>query len=149
GTIQFWFNARSTQGDQTIFAKNGGDDDANALTIGLDGNHLVAQIGDDGDDISDGGSIRSSATVAAGSWHQVTLTFGAGGMQLYLDGNLVGTDAYRGGLVGNTDDITLGGDPTQGPHGWFGWCNRSTGVGDAFDGFVDEVAIFGQALAQG
>ena len=56
----------------------------------------------------------SSGSVAAGQWHHVVVTFGDAGMQLYLDGSLVDSDAYTGGLgttsggSGNYEPIAIG-----------------------------------------
>jgi hypothetical protein len=65
-------------------------------------------------------------------------------MKLYIDGALVGSNAYTGGLAGNTQPIVIGGSNER---------NRYTGsdlsrlqVREAFDGNIDEVAFFGAAL---
>jgi hypothetical protein len=141
GTIQFWFNARTVNGDQTLFAK-ASNGDPNGLTIGLDGNDLVAQFGNCEDC---GVSLNSDQTVTANTWHQVTLTFGPQGTQLYLDGNLVGESMTAVSLVGNHDPIVLGAS------------NATTQVGtsdpsrqritNGFNGLMDEVAIFNGALS--
>ena len=52
--------------------------------------------------------ITSSVPVTAGTDHDVRFDFGSGGMELYLDGNLVGSNNYTGGITGNDEPIVLG-----------------------------------------
>ncbi len=42
------------------------------------------------------------------AWHNATATFGSGGMKLYIDGILRGTNAYTGGTTGNLEPTTIG-----------------------------------------
>ncbi|MBG0807962.1 hypothetical protein IY145_00770 [Methylosinus sp. H3A] len=139
GAIQLWFDARSTFGQQTLFAKDGAGLN-NGLTIGLDGNRLVAQM----EGPTGVYTIRSSTTVAAGAWHNLAFTFGVGGMKLYLDGALVGTNAYAGGLTANQSAIVIGGsdETTVGAASDL----SKLKITKSFDGHIDEVAFFGQAL---
>jgi VCBS repeat-containing protein len=144
GTVQLWFNTRDANDNQTLFAKdrygrNGG------LRISLDDRDLRV-------DLEDGANVRAISTagtsfnnlVKSNTWYQLTFTFGSGGMKLYLDGVLVGSNAYNGGLTGNREAIVIGGSNEQ---------NRDTSgnlsrlkITEPFDGLIDEVAFYGQAL---
>ena len=52
--------------------------------------------------------ITSSVPVSANTDHDVQFDFGSGGMQLYLDGTLVGSNDFTGGIAGNDEPIVLG-----------------------------------------
>ncbi len=69
-----------------------------------------------------------------GDWHQVTATFGAGGMALYVDGALVGTNA-------NTSVAGYDGYWRVGSDNIWGGANTA-----ALNGRVDEVAVYDHAL---
>ncbi|MBW1686543.1 MAG: LamG domain-containing protein, partial [Deltaproteobacteria bacterium] len=140
GTIQLWFKADNPVADQALLDKNVlGAGTGGHTKIYLDASgHITAFLEEniDGTNLTvysiDGG------LVSADEWHQVVFTFGSGGMQLYLDGELVGTNGYTGGLgdnsgpgPGNFEDIRLGA------------YNQDTGF---FQGQIDEVAIIGAPL---
>ncbi|WP_210349575.1 LamG-like jellyroll fold domain-containing protein [Bradyrhizobium agreste] len=143
GTVDLWFDARGTSGQQTLFAKDGADSDA-GLTIGLDGDRLVVRMEGAGTAVY---SIRSTQAVTRNSWHNIAFTFGADGMKLYLDGALAGTNAYTGGLVQNRDAVVIGGSNETNT-------DRSSDLSrlritKSFNGLIDEVAMFGSALSAG
>ena len=144
GTVQFWFNAATLQGQQTIFAKASNGVQDVPLTIGLNGGLLVARLGAAGTDPADGGTIQATQAISINTWYHVALTFGSSGMALYLNGNLVGTSAFRGGLAMNADPIVLGGSNALTPTG------RSNPAGqritNSFKGLIDDVAIYGESL---
>ena len=43
------------------------------------------------------------------TWQHLAFTFGVDGMKLYIDGVLVGENAYTGGMENNTQPIVIGG----------------------------------------
>ena len=65
-------------------------------------------------------------------------------MKLYLDGALVGTNAFAGGLTANQSAIVIGGsdETTVG----VATDLSKLKITKSFDGHIDEVAFFGQAL---
>lgn len=77
-----------------------------------------------------------------GNKHHLVFTFGPGGMKLYIDGNLVDSNNYTGGLLGNLEPMVLGastaysGSLTELPlrHFW--------------SGVLDELLIFNYAFTQ-
>ncbi|ROP42993.1 PKD domain-containing protein [Pseudokineococcus lusitanus] len=83
-------------------------------------------------------TVQSTAAYNDGRWHHVVATLGAGGMQLYVDGTLVGarTDTTAGQAY--TGWWHVGGD-TLG-----GWPGR--GTPDSLAGTVDEVAVYPTVL---
>ena len=52
--------------------------------------------------------IRAVNAADLGAEHHLALTFGPGGMQLYIDGMPAGTNPYTGGLEGNAEPIVIG-----------------------------------------
>jgi Ca2+-binding RTX toxin-like protein len=153
GSFELWFTADEVSGDHTLFAKNSAGFGTGGQIAGLirDGKAFVALgdlttnylvVGDDPDD----------AKVQAGVSAHMVFTFGPQGMELYLNGQLVDTNPYTGGLelgtpgTGNLEPLVLGtengtnapGTPIDQP-------------GDLirfFDGTIDEFVIYDQALSQ-
>ena len=146
GSVSFWFNASTLAGEQTLFSKASNGPQDVPLTIGLDQGRLVARLGAAGSDSADGGTIESSQSISANTWYSVTFSFGAGGTALYLNGNLVGTSAFMGGLAMNLDPIVLGASNASTPTG------RANPAGQVitnpFNGEIDDVAFYGQSLDQ-
>ena len=82
----------------------------------------------------------------AGVPAQMVFNFGAQGMELYLNGQLVGTNPYTGGLTGNSEALVLGAENGTNEPG-----TPIDEPGDLvrfFDGAIDEFAIYDQALSQ-
>jgi Ca2+-binding RTX toxin-like protein len=144
GTVQFWFNTDRTWGDQTLFSK----DHVNFVTgghlnIGLDGSRLEVRL----QSTDHSFYIKTDPLIHRHTWYHVAFSFGAGGMKLYLNGELVGENDYSGGLAGNREPIAIGGSLM--------WNNHDSGdlsrlrIKQAFDGHIDEVAFFDVALDEG
>jgi hypothetical protein len=145
GTIQLWFRTRDACDEQTLFAKDQ-DGKSNGLRIRLDDYDLKVQM-------EGGGTVHTIDTcgtafdklICADTWYQLTFTFGGAGMKLYVDGVLVGANAYAGGLAGNREAIVIGGSNAEN-------CDVSGDLSklkitEPFDGHIDEVAFYGVALA--
>ncbi|MGE3160640.1 MAG: Ig-like domain-containing protein, partial [Burkholderiales bacterium] len=144
GTIQLWFKTRDANERQTLFSKDrDGRDDG--LRIGLDDRDLRVEF-EDGKrlHVIDTRGTAFNNLVKSNTWYQLTFTFGAGGMKLYVDGTLVGSNGYAGGLAGNREAIVIGGS-TQDDRGKPGSLGKLK-VTDSFDGHIDEVAFYGVAL---
>ncbi|MGH7607067.1 MAG: LamG domain-containing protein [Gemmatimonadales bacterium] len=141
GSIQLWFNTRDANEKQTLFAKDQ-DGRSNGLRITLDDRDLEVRL-EDGRNVhridTDDNPVRSN------TWYQLTFTFGPAGMKLYLNGVLVGSNAYAGGLAGNREPIVIGGsnDHDNGEPDKLGRIK----IKFPFDGHIDEVAFYGAALS--
>lgn len=57
--------------------------------------------------------IQAKKKLVKGKWHHVAAVFGRSGMAFYLDGELVGTHAFEGGL-----DVAAGGNNYIGKSNW-------------------------------
>jgi hypothetical protein len=137
GTIEFWFwprFANSTVGTQTLFSK-GAAGDPNSLTISIQNEDLVVTLG--------GHTIMTGPLISAQTaWYNLAFSFGSGGMQLYLNGVLVGQNSYTGGLALNHDDITLGGSDASNKPG----TTAKVGTTNYYSGLIDEVGIYNTQL---
>ena len=145
GSVQLWFNTRDAKDAQTLFAKdqrgsNGG------LEISLDKRDLSVRMeGPDGNHLIDTHHGAFDDLVKANTWYQLTFTFGSGGMKLYVDGVLVGSNAYTGGLLANSAPIVIGGSDAK-DRGDASDLSRLK-IKRPFDGRIDEVAFFNVALS--
>ena len=146
GTVQLWFNADSPVGGdlQHLFSKDAsGFDTGGHLSIYLNASgQLEVRL----QSASASYLTTSATTISAAIWHHVALTFGSTGMALYLDGQLVDTDTYTGGLgttsggAGNFEPIAIGAGTQNSGN------LTVTPVSQLFTGVIDEVAILGAAL---
>ena len=140
GAIQLWFHVDSLPSStEGLFSKDSsGYDTGGHLTIMLDSDGTV----DVRLQSASGDYYVESAATEAGAWHHVVFTFGSGGMELFVDGQLADTNAYTGGIattsgdVGNYEPIALGASTQSSGDG------TVSSLRDYFDGSLDEVAIF-------
>ena len=66
-------------------------------------------------------------------WNHVAATYDGFNMKIYLNGNLVGTQAVTGTITVNTNDLTIG---------------QQAGYTEFFKGSIDETRIWSRALGQ-
>lgn len=144
GTVSFWFYADDLNGTQGLVAK-----DANGYVTGghfrayTNGRSLVCQL----QSTSASYTVQSSGSALnADTWHHVAVGFGAGGLRLYLDGVLVDSDSYTGGLgtssggVGNQEPWTFGVDQYQADS------LTTDNWNHPYHGRIDDVRIYDQNL---
>ena len=117
GTVGLWLRIDDPTREQAIFAKDSqGFDSGGHLRLLLTGGTLRAELQSSSATYvaqSGGGLIQ------ANTWHHVAVGFGPGGMRLFLDGQLIATNAYAGGMgsssggSGNYEPWTFGVDQSQ------------------------------------
>ncbi len=116
--------------------------------------------------------ISTGSLFRAGSWSHLAVTFGTGGMELWVNGQLVGANAFTGGLANNTSAMLIGAGSTltttvsyqaKSSNGILGAIGSVCGPYNPFvtyvpiytttetysaffDGKIDEVAIYNQRL---
>ena len=73
------------------------------------------------------------------TWHHVVFSFGSEGMKLYLNGDLVDSNAYTGGLLGNLNPMVFGASSAGATSGY-------NPLRDWWSGMLDQVAFFDTAL---
>ncbi len=140
GTLEIAFNADAlTTGRQGIFSKDasyygtGGH-----LSAWLENDDFVVRLQSSNGDYY----VRAENVLNAGQDHHMALTFGSDGMKLYLDGALMDSNSYTGGLQGNKEPIAIG------AHEMFSGDESADILRDAFDGTVSTVKLYGEALSQ-
>ncbi|MBL6948895.1 MAG: hypothetical protein ISR51_09500, partial [Rhodospirillales bacterium] len=136
GSITLWFNSDDVDDRQGLFSKDSsGYDEGGHLTGYIDDGEVKIRL-QSGEDSYwvDGGSLSDN------TWHQVTFNFGEGGMELYVDGQLVDTNDYTGGIENNTEPMVIG------ANAWSSSDGESDNLRDYFDGQIDEVAIMDHPL---
>jgi fibronectin type 3 domain-containing protein len=79
--------------------------------------------------------LRGTATLGLGAWTHLTTTYDGANLRLYVDGNLVGTQAASGSISVSSGVLRIGGTNV--------WPN------EFFQGRIDEVRVYNRALTQG
>ena len=138
GTVQLHFNADDVSGTQALISRDAyRQDEAGHLTIYLSGDNLVVRLQSE----TESYTITASDVVTPGTSHQMAFSFGAGGMELYLDGDLVGTNSYTGGIEGNDEPWAIG------ANAWRSDTGTNSSLRHFFQGEIAEVAIFDSQLS--
>jgi Ca2+-binding RTX toxin-like protein len=136
GSITLWFNTDDEDDRQGLFSKDAsGYDDGGHLTSYVDDGHVYVRLQSGNQSYwVDGGNIEDN------TWHQMTFSWGENGMQLYVDGQLVDTNSYTGGIQNNTEPLVIGAIAWDSDHG------EADDRENYFDGQIDEVALIGHQL---
>ncbi len=140
GSVQLWYNTDDENDEQGIFSKDSsGFDTGGHLTVTHKSNGSVeVRL----QSTTESFFVTSAAeTVGENEWHHVVFTWGTGGMKLFLDGTLVDTNAFTGGLEGNLEPIAIGASTVSSGN------LTTSGANRFFDGEIDEVAIFASQLS--
>ena len=136
-TIAFSFTADDVAARQGLFTKDasGFTGDGNHLAIYIENGTLTARFQD--------GSSSTFLTLGGltpGQEYEVAATFGATGIQLYVDGVLVGSDAgHIMSWTGNQEYLQIGG------LGWGSQAGQSTFT-NPFAGEIADVQVFDEVL---
>ncbi|MEO0682728.1 MAG: carbohydrate-binding domain-containing protein, partial [Pseudomonadota bacterium] len=109
GALSVVFNADDVQTTQGLFSRDSsGYDGGGHLTVTLDDGDIVVRLQ------STDGNTYLRAPVEAGETTSAVIAFGPGaegeadGLKLYVNGELVDSDAYSGGIGGNDEPIVVG-----------------------------------------
>ncbi|MGJ3259318.1 MAG: LamG-like jellyroll fold domain-containing protein [Rhodospirillales bacterium] len=136
GTFVMWFKTDNADSKQALFSKDStGYDDGGHLTGFVDDGQLEVRLQSGSNSyMVQGGSVNT------GAWHQMAFSFGPDGMRLYLDGNLVDSDSYSGGMTGNEEPLLFGANQ------WGSDDGQTNNLRDFFDGEMDKIAVYDRAL---
>lgn len=138
GTLEIAFKADGLPARQGLVTK-----DASYFGTGghigvlLEGDDILVRL----QDTSTSHTIRAANAVSEGTEHHLALTFGAGGMALWLDGTRIGSNAYTGGLQGNREPLVIGANQ------WGSSDRTADKLEHAFDGTIGRVNLFDKALS--
>jgi hypothetical protein len=130
-TIMAWFNTRKLDGYGHIFQSgNDWDDMAGCVfRVHQDGFAQAALAFAPGNTAT----WLSGPALEANTWYHMAMTYDGTTAILYLDGENVGSGAGQGEIMYDNQPVRMG--------------VLSNAIGSAFDGFIDEVALFSEALA--
>lgn len=136
-SAEAWFKTSTTSGGK-IF---GFGNSSTALSTNYDKHVYMLNDGRLAFGVFNGGTatVTSSASYNDGNWHQVSVSQGAGGMALFVDGVRVAANA----VTGNQDYAgywRIGGDNLN------GWPNQPASA--YFAGSIDEFATYGTTLSK-
>ncbi|MCH7551479.1 MAG: LamG domain-containing protein, partial [Proteobacteria bacterium] len=129
GTLTVWFNAFATGGG-TLAAKG-----AEGFALRLDNGRLAFRMPS-----PDGPREIDAGPFGANEWNQATVTWGPAGMKTYLNGQLIASDDFAGGLTGDPAPWFFGAAETAAPEG------ETRALGDFFHGELDDIAIYAGQL---
>src|SRR3989344_1650829 len=124
-TIEAWINPYTSAG--YIISKNG------PFFLYLSGGKLGGEI------YPPWTSVTGNISISQNQWHHVVMVYDGAKISLYVDGKFDNSVSKTGDLSG--DGCTEIGRYNNGGCG--------AGVGSYFNGLIDEVRIYGQALAAG
>ena len=97
GALAFTFTANAVGGRRFLLSKDSSGFDAGGhVGVYIENGRLVVRL----QDTAQTHVLQTGVLVGAGETHHLALNFGAGGLELYLDGAQVGSLAYTGGARG-------------------------------------------------
>ncbi|MCB9946424.1 MAG: cadherin domain-containing protein [Rhodospirillaceae bacterium] len=143
GTIQLWFNSDdASQTSDALISMNdsGGYDpyDAGNFSMYVSNGQLLVYI-----EANNQRYEISGGTVTSDEWHNVSFSFGPSGMKLYLDGTLVGSNSYTGGIGNSRDNpLVIGASTYNSPYG------TTSNLAHYFNGSIAEVALYDTVLSE-
>ncbi|MFO0817271.1 MAG: cadherin domain-containing protein [Pirellulales bacterium] len=143
GTIAGWIKT-SSSGVRVIFDFADASDPSSHAQLGISSGNLFFEVIENG--VSQLNVQTIGQTLNDNQWHHVAVTVGSNGNQLYVDGELlgVGSVVYTSGDPSTTtfvagvtavDSITIGAGVS------------SSGLTNAWNGQLDEIRLYGHALA--
>ncbi len=138
GTLAIRFSADDVSGRHYLFSKDSSYFDTGGhLGVYIEDGKVTVRLQSE----SDSFTVTAPASVSANQSHHVAVTFGDGGLKLYLDGSLVASNSYQGGLLGNLEPIVIGaGQESSGDL-------VADKLKDAFDGTIEHLDLFGESLS--
>ncbi len=140
GTLALTFTADDVFDRKTLFSKDGhGLEPAGHLTVSIvNGKLEVRQQNAEGSEWL----YYAEPRIMPGETHHVAVSFGDGGLMVYLDGLLVAAEPqFKQGLEENTKTLLIG------ANGW-GRKSDTDKPWDYFDGEISDVRLYGSALGQ-
>ncbi|MCA9165384.1 MAG: LamG domain-containing protein, partial [Planctomycetales bacterium] len=131
-TVSAWVNPDVISNNREIVSQWNATTGQRGFDLRIDSTgHAAFFISKDGN--VDVASAVSSATLSTGHWTHVTGTYDGSNIRIYVDGVLSGTTAYAGTMFNSTDPVLIG--------------DSNSNSKLAFDGKIDEVAIYNRVLS--
>ena len=125
-TVEAWVHANVLSGHQALVARSFNTN----LYFGLNGNRLRFYR-------SGGTTVDSTGTLIPGRWTHVAVSYDGTTARFYIDGVAAGSAALANRGNNSTNGLSIGGQREQNALGFY-----------AFNGFLDEIRIWGLARSQ-
>jgi hypothetical protein len=133
GTLELKFTPETIAGRQALFSKDSLDyDDGGHLSVTVQDGTFIARL----QSTSQSFVVKADNAISAGNEHHAAVSFGQNGLKLYLNGELVDSNGYKGGLIGNAEPIVLGAGQD-----WSG-DGVADNHNDFFNGAITGVALY-------
>ena len=139
GTIAFRFSANSLSSYQTLISKDASDyGQGGHLSVYIDGTgELVVRLQDE----TESHYLIASNAITVGEEYDFNLSFGADGLEVYLNGARIAYDPeIRIDWSQNTEALIAGAS------GWSNTAGETDNLNSYFDGTIEDLAIYDQAL---
>ncbi len=144
GSVSLWFNTHDRWDDQGLFSKDSsGHDDGGHFYIRTTGGYVEVRLQSD-----DHSYYVWYGLIVDRGWYHVVVTFGPGGMRLYLNGTYVDYEWYKGGWGASSGDDGNREPIAIGVNAYGSDDHSTTPWQEPFDGLIDEVAIFDYELSE-
>ncbi|WJG09715.1 DUF6701 domain-containing protein [Aliiglaciecola sp. LCG003] len=148
GALSFWFNSVNLghtylpdQGGQTLFSRDSnGFDNGGHLTLRI---QATGRIAVRHQDTRTNHEIETGEILSANNWYHLAYTWGANGMRLYINGELVGQNrSYIQGTRGNTEPLIFGANAARSGNN----SSEPDDLRDFFKGQIDEIKFFSNQI---
>ena len=138
-TVSYWIKSTATTGTRCAVWMGKRGIDTQYLQTGMkNGNANAAYRNPDFDTAAAWKDRGTTATEADGKWHHIVAVYPDATMRhVYVDGVLAGSTTVTQAYFTGTDQVAVGNN------------NRRSTYTDAFDGLIDEVQIWDEALMAG
>ncbi len=127
---------------ETLFSKdsngyrNGGDLTINLLK-GTSNHNGTIQVRFQSDSQS---YYVNSGLLNLNRWYNMEFSFGADGMKLAVNGSVVDTNAFTGGMASNTEDFSIGSSR------WASQSGQWNDMRNGYSGYISSVGIYGDVV---
>ncbi|KMW57776.1 Alkaline phosphatase [Candidatus Rhodobacter oscarellae] len=138
GTLSLSFNLDGTIGDFALISKDNRDKNEGEFTVWVQDGTLKIVIEEDG--VSK--SLRvPDMTLEAGVDYQLAVSFGADGLSIWIDGQLVAAEPeFTGGIDGNDSSLVIGGSRA--------WTSQENDAHSEFRGEIGNVNFYDAQLGE-